>query len=86
MEKRKTRDTHLERVELMRLVSYPAVDLVVLNRVMQLRDVIFVANVSGSCAADAFDALLLHCLGGWVGIFPHQDGIHLGPEGDYLNY
>ena len=79
MEKRKTRDTHLERVELMRLVSYPAVDLVVLNRVMQLRDVIFVANVSGSCAGDAFYALFLHCLGGWVGIFSHQDRVHLGP-------
>ena len=57
----------------MGLVSYPAVDLIVLHRVMQLRDVIFVANVSGSCAGDAFNALFLHCLGGWIGIFPHQD-------------
>ena len=73
MEKRKTRDTHLERVELMGLVSYPTVDLMVLNRVMQLRDVIFVANVSGSCSGDAFNALLLHCLGSWIRIYPHQD-------------
>ena len=57
----------------MGLVSYPAVDLIVLNRVMQLRDVILVTNVSGSCSGDAFYPLLLHCLGGWVGIFPHQD-------------
>ena len=69
----------------MGLVSYPPVDLIVLNRVMKLRDVIFVANVSGSCSGDAFYSLLLHCLGGWVGIFPHQDRIHLGPEGNYLN-
>ena len=70
----------------MGLVSYAAVDLVVLNRVMQLREVIFVANVSGRCAGDAFDALLLHCLGGWVGVFPHQDRVHLWPEGNYLYY
>ena len=57
----------------MGLVSYSAVDLVVLNRVMQLRDIILVANVSGSCAGNAFDALFLHCLGGWVGIFSRQD-------------
>ena len=57
----------------MRFVPDAAVDLVVLNRVMQLREVILVANVSGSCSGDAFDALLLHCLGGWIGIFPHQD-------------
>ena len=68
----------------MGLVSDAAVDLVVLNRVMQLREVIFVADVSGSCAGDAFDSLFLHRLGGWVGIFPHQDGIHLGPECYYL--
>ena len=55
----------------MGLVSYAAVDLIVLNGVMQLRNVILVANISGSCAGDAFDALLLHCLGGWVGVFPH---------------
>ncbi len=73
MEKRKTRDIHLERVELMGLVSYAAVDLIVLNRVMQLREVILVANVSGSCAGDAFDALFLHCPGGWIGIFSHHD-------------
>ena len=53
----------------MGLVSSSAVDLIVLNRVMQLRDVIFMANVSGSCSGDAFNALLLHCLGGWVGNF-----------------
>ena len=57
----------------MGLVSYAAVDLVVLHRVMQLRDVILVANVSGSCAGDAFYALFLHCHRGWIGIFPHQD-------------
>ena len=70
----------------MGLVSYPSVDLIVLNRVMQLREVIFVANVSGSCSGDAFNALLLHCLGGWVGIFSHLDRVHFGPEGDYLDY
>ena len=70
----------------MRLVSYAAVDLIVLNRIMQLREVILVANVSGSCSGDAFYALLLHCLGGWIGIFSHQDRIHLGPDGNYLNY
>ena len=57
----------------MGLVSYPPVDLIVLNRVMQLREVVLVANVSGSCAGDAFDALLLHYLGGWVSIFSHLD-------------
>ena len=70
----------------MGLVSYPPVYLIVLNRVMQLREVILVANVSGSCSGDAFYALFLHCLGGWVGIFPHQDRIHLGPERYYLYY
>ncbi len=70
----------------MGLVTYPAVDLIVLNRVMQLLQVIFVANVSGSCSGDAFYPLLLDSLGGWVGIFPHQDRINLGPEGNYLNY
>ncbi len=73
MEKRKTSDTNLECVELMGLVPDAAVDLIVLNRVMQLREVIFMTNVSGSCSGDAFDALLLHCLGSWIGIFPHQD-------------
>ena len=58
---------------LMGLVSYPPVELIVLTRVMQLREVLFVAKVSGSCSGDAFYALLLHCLGSWVGIFPHQD-------------
>ena len=57
----------------MGLMSYPAVYLIVLHRVMQLRDVIFVAKVSGSRSGDAFDALLLHCLRGWIGNFPHQD-------------
>ncbi len=70
----------------MGLVSYQPVDLIVLNGVMQLRDVIPVANVSGSCAGDAFDALLLHCLGGWIRIFSHQDRVHFGPECDYLDY
>ncbi len=68
------------------LVSYPPVDLIVLNRDMQLGFLILVANVSGSCSGDAFYALFLHCLGGWVGIFSHQDRIHLGPECNYLNY
>ncbi len=57
----------------MRLVPDAAVDLVVLNRVMQLREVVLVANVSGSCSRDAFYALFLYCLGGWIGIFPHED-------------
>ena len=70
----------------MGLLSYPAVDLIVLNRLMQLLQVIFVANVSRSCSGDAFYALLLQCLGGWVGIFPNQDRIHLGPERNYLYY
>ncbi len=56
MEKRKTRDTHLEGVELMGLVSYPPVYLIVRNRVMQMRYVILVANFSGSCSGDAFYA------------------------------
>ena len=55
----------------MGLVPYAAVDLIVLNRIMQLRDVILVANVSSSCAGDAFNTLFLQCLGGQVGIFPH---------------
>ena len=70
----------------MGLVSYAAVDLIVLNRGMQLRDVILVANVSGSCSGDAFYSLFLHYLGGWVGIFSHQDRIHFGPERNYLYY
>ena len=70
----------------MGLVSYPPVYLIVLNRVMQLRDVILVTNVSGRGSGDAFYALFLHCLGGWVGIFPHQDRIHLGSERYYLYY
>ena len=61
------------------LVSYSPVDLIVLNRVMQLREVIFMPNVSVSCSGDAFNPLLLHYLGGRIGIFPHLDGIHLGP-------
>ena len=67
-------------------VSYPTVDLIVLNRVMQLLQVIFVTNVSGSCSGDAFYALFLQCFGGWVGIFSHQDRVHLGPECNYLYY
>ena len=70
----------------MGLVSYPPIDLIVLYRLMQLREVIFVANVSGSCSGDAFYALLLHYLGGWVGIFLHQNRVHLGPERNYLYY
>ncbi len=70
----------------MGLVSYPPVDLIVLHWVMQLREVILVAYVSGSCSGDAFYPLLLHCFGGWIGIFPHQDRVHLGPERYYLNY
>ena len=57
----------------MGLVSDPAVDLIVLKRFMQLREVLFVTKVSGSCSGDAFYALLLHYLRGWVGIFPHYD-------------
>ena len=70
----------------MGLVSDPAVDLIDLNRLMQLREVIFVATVSGSFSRDAFYALPLHCLGGRVAIFPHQDRIYLGPKCNYLNY
>ena len=70
----------------MGLVSYPAVDLIVLNRAMHLRDVILVTNLSSTFAGDAFDSLFLHCLGCWGGIFPHQDRIHLGSEGTYLYY
>ena len=70
----------------MSLVSYAAVDLIVLDRVMQLREVILVTNVSGSCAGDTFYALLLHFHGGWIAIFSYQDRIHFGPEGDYLYY
>ena len=55
----------------MGLVSDPAVDLIVLNRFMQLREVLFVTKVSGSCSGDDFYALLFHYLGGRVGIFPH---------------
>ena len=55
----------------MGLVSDAAVDLIVLNRFMQLGEVIFVTKVSGSCSGDAFYALLLHYLRGWDSIFPH---------------
>ncbi len=56
----------------MRLVSDAAVNLIVLNRVMQLGEIIFMTNVSGRCSGDDFGALLLHSLGGWIGIFPHH--------------
>ncbi len=65
--------SYLKGVELVRLVPYPPIYLIVLDRLIQLRQLLFMAEVASSGARDAFDSLLLDNLGGGVCVLAHED-------------